>query len=71
MSEAAATPNESTITQGQNLLNAKLDSENAALNLLVGFIGVAQRRGAFAINESAKIYQALQMFSKAPQEEKH
>jgi len=52
--------------QGHDLLNVVVDGENAALNLLVGFIGVAQRRGAFAINESAKIYEALQIFRHSP-----
>ena len=51
-------------TQNVNLLDVVVDSENTALNLLVGFLGVAQRRGVFAINESAKIHECVMMFQK-------
>ena len=37
-----------------NLLEVDIDSTNTALNVIVGFLGLAQKRGAFAINESAK-----------------
>ena len=45
-----------------NLVNVEVKDENTALNLMVGFLGVAQRRGTFAINESAKIYECIKMF---------
>ena len=48
--------------QAHNLVQVAIDSQNAAFNVLVGFIGVAQRRGTFAIDESAKIYECLKMF---------
>ena len=51
-------------TQNVNLLGVVVDNENTALNLLVGFLGVAQRRGVFAINESAKIHECVMMFQK-------
>lgn len=47
-----------------NLLEVPIDSEHAALNIIVGFLGIAQRRGAFAINESAKIFECVKMFQK-------
>ena len=51
-------------TRGQvNLLNVDIDGHNTALNVMVGFLGVAQKRGAFAINESAKIYECINKFS--------
>lgn len=37
-----------------------------AFNVLVGFIGVAQKRGAFALDESAKIYECIKMFQGEP-----
>jgi len=53
-------------TEGQppqvNLLEVPIKTEHDALNVLVGFLGMAQRRGAFAINESAKIYECVKMF---------
>jgi len=50
-------------TQPQvNLSQVKVDSENAALNLLVSFISLAQRRGAFNLEEAAKIFECVNMF---------
>jgi len=52
-------------TQQQvNLLNVAVTDENTALNVLVVFLGLAQKRGAFAINESAKIYECVQRFQR-------
>jgi hypothetical protein len=45
------------------LVNTPVTDENAALNVLVGFIGIAQRRGCFNIQESAKIWESIQRFS--------
>ena len=46
-----------------DLISIVIKDENTALNVLVGFLGIAQRRGVFAINESAKIYEAIKMFT--------
>ena len=51
-----------------NLLEVPITDEHAALNVIVGFLGVAQRRGAFAINESAKIFECVKMFQKTDQQ---
>ena len=45
-----------------NLLEINIDSPNTALNVIIGFLGLAQKRGAFAINESAKLYQCIEQF---------
>ena len=45
------------------LVNTPVTDENVALNVLVGFIGVAQRRGVFNLQESAKIWESIQRFS--------
>ena len=44
------------------LVNSIISDQHIALNVLVGFIGVAQRRGTFALDESAKIYECIKMF---------
>ena len=49
-----------------NLLTVPVENEQVALNVIIGFLGVAQRRGVFALNESAKIYECVQAFRKAP-----
>ena len=48
--------------QQTKLVNATITDQHIALNVLVGFIGVAQRRGTFALDESAKIYECIKMF---------
>ena len=47
-----------------NLLTVDIDNENTALNVLVGFLGLAQKRGAFALNEAAKIHECVMAFQK-------
>jgi len=47
-----------------NLMDVPVTDEHSALNVIVGFLGIAQRRGAFAINESAKIFECVKMFQK-------
>ena len=44
------------------LVDAMISDQNAALNVIVGFVGDAQKRGCFAIDESAKIYECIKMF---------
>ena len=38
--------------------------EIVALNLIVSFLNLAQRRGAFTIDESAKIWECVKKFQK-------
>jgi hypothetical protein len=58
--------NDKSNSQQIDLLSIDIKDENTALNVLVGYLGLAQRRGAFAINESSKIYDAIKMFKGAP-----
>ncbi len=51
-----------SLTSQVNLLEVDIVNENAALNVMVGFLGLAQKRGVFAINEAAKIYECIQKF---------
>lgn len=66
--EEAAAPAEATAApptladQVRALLSAEIENQNVALNVLIGFIGVAQRRGVFAIDESAKIFECIKSF---------
>ncbi len=52
--------------QGQqvNLLELPVTNENEALNCMVNFLNLAQRRGCFALAESAKVYECVKMFTK-------
>ena len=48
------------------LVNTPITDENVALNILVAYIGVAQKRGCFNIQESAKLWECIQRFSQPP-----
>ena len=57
-------------TQGQsdkqpNLLDIEITDENVALNVMVMFLNLAQNRGSFRIDESAKIFECIKTFQKS------
>jgi len=39
-----------------------IENENIALNVMVGMLNIAQKRGAFNLEESAKTWECVQMF---------
>ena len=45
-----------------NLSDVKITDQNVALNVLVGFLNIAQRRGAYGMDEAAKIWEAVKFF---------
>lgn len=51
-----------TEQQKVNLADIKITDQNMALNILVGFLNIAQRRGAFGMDESAKVWEAVKWF---------
>lgn len=66
---------ESTQAQGQEqaqqvekrelrLVDVVVADENTALNLMVNFLTLAHKRGAFGIDESAKIWECIRTFQK-------
>ena len=44
------------------LVDVQVTSEIVALNLLVSFLNLAQKRGSFSIDESAKIWECVKKF---------
>ena len=46
------------------LLNMPINTENDALNIIVSFLNIAQRRGCFSLDESAKIFECIKKFQK-------
>ncbi len=48
------------------LVNTPITDENVALNVLVAYCGLGNKRGAFNLQESAKIWEAVQRFSQPP-----
>lgn len=48
------------------LVNIEVKDQNVALNLMVNFLNLAQRRGAYGLDESAKIWECIQKFQNGP-----
>jgi hypothetical protein len=48
------------------IVDVPVTDENTALNLMVNFLHLAQKRGAFNFDESAKIWECIQKFQKPP-----
>ena len=44
------------------LVDVPVDDEPIALNLMVSFLNLANKRGAFTIDESAKIWECIKKF---------
>jgi len=44
------------------LVNVPVTDQNVALNLMISFLSLANKRGAFGIDESAKIWECIQIF---------
>ena len=47
------------------LSDLKVNTENDALNYMVGFLELAQRRGVFTLEEAAKINECVAKFRRA------
>ena len=51
--------------QPQHQLNdIDIKDENTALNVMVSFLHLAQKRGAFNLQESAKVWDCVKLFMK-------
>ena len=53
-----------TPPQELKLVDVVISDENTALNVMVSFLSLANKRGAFGIDESAKIWECIQRFQK-------
>jgi hypothetical protein len=57
--------NTATAQQDQvNVLDVEVKDENTALNIMVTFLNAAQRRGAYSMPESAKLWECVRVFQK-------
>jgi hypothetical protein len=57
------TPAPAPAQQEVPIVDIPVNSHNTALNILVALTGVAQKRGAFNIQESAKLWECIQAFN--------
>lgn len=46
------------------LVEVPVSDENTALNLMVSFLSLAQKRGCFTFDESAKIWECVKKFQR-------
>ena len=46
------------------LVDVQINDENTALNVMVSFLSLAQKRGVFTLDESAKIWECIKMFQR-------
>jgi len=56
------TPVETSEKKTIVLTDVEVNNSNIAFNVIVSFLTVAQKRGTFSINESAKIWECLKFF---------
>jgi hypothetical protein len=54
----------SDLQPSEKLVNLKISNENDALNVMVQYLNLAQKKGCFSIDESAKIYECIKIFMK-------
>ena len=59
--EGAAPAGEQPSPQ-EMLVNMEINNQNDALNCIIGYIGLAQRRGVFALDESSKLFECIKLF---------
>lgn len=59
MTENSPVPEKET-----RLVDVEISDENTALNVIVSFLSLAHKRGAFSLDESAKIWECIKMFQK-------
>ena len=61
-STSSPDPDQAT-RQQTKLVDMPVNNQNDALNILIAFLSMAQKRGAFALQESAKLWECVKMFS--------
>jgi hypothetical protein len=55
---------EEAVQKEIRLVDIPISDENTALNVMVGFLHTAHKRGVFTIDESAKIWECISKFKK-------
>jgi hypothetical protein len=62
----SASTTELPMPNGENkklrLVDVPISNQNEALQLIVTFLNLAQKRGAFTLDESAKLWECVKMF---------
>jgi hypothetical protein len=67
--EQPDTSSEAETSQEIRLVDIPVANENIAFNLMISFLHLAQKRGAYGMDESAKIWECLSLFIQKQQQE--
>ena len=59
---SSSAPSSAPAEQQVRLVDVEITSENVALNVMVSFLNIAQKRGAFNLDEAAKVWECVQKF---------
>jgi len=62
--QQAATEQQAELQKGHRLVDVIVTDDNTALNLMVNFLTLAHKKGAFSIAESAKIWECIRQFQR-------
>jgi len=63
-STQSASASQPTDANQVNILEVDVTDENVALNLLVNFVNIAQKRGIYSLPEASKIWECVRRFQK-------
>jgi hypothetical protein len=66
-----STTNEQPQQKQVSLADINVDNENTALNVMVAMLNMAQRRGAFTLEESSKCWDCVKMFMRKDETSPH
>jgi len=61
-------PTEQKKDEGVPILSVEIKDQDIALKMMVNFLEIANRRGAYSIAEVSKIHECIKMFTPAEQE---
>jgi len=62
--DQSVTPTPTPTPTLPKLTEVEIKDENIALNVLISFVDLAQKRGAYSLDEAAKIWECIQKFIK-------
>ena len=58
------TEKDNNVSKQPDINSIMITDENTALNVMISFLHMAQKRGAFNMQESAKVWECVQIFMK-------
>ena len=61
------TQSQETTTREVSVVDVEVTNENVALNVMVALLNLAQRRGVYTMQESAKAWECVQKFMRPAQ----